>query len=74
MPELHVLGVEREIGHLGVAARTNIELGVNSLKNLATLDVSDIPSGIAARSAAPLIFAGVEIVERLIHAGLVAVE
>lgn len=57
VPQLEVLGVSREVGHLGVAARTNIELEVNSLKNLGSVDVSKLPGGIINRSSAPLIFA-----------------
>lgn len=56
VPELKVLGVTREVGYLGVAARTNIEVEINSLKDLASQDVARLPFGIANRSAAPLIF------------------
>ncbi len=57
VPELEVLDTGRDIGYLGVAARTNIEVEINSLNNLASMDVSKLPSGIAGRSPVPLIFA-----------------
>lgn len=57
LPELEILGANRDVGHIGVAARTNIEVEVLEVKELGSLDVAELPYGIAARSPNPVIHA-----------------
>jgi hypothetical protein len=56
-PELTALGLNRETGFIGVAAKSNIEVGIKDNQNLNALDVSQLPPDIAARSGAPLLYA-----------------
>jgi hypothetical protein len=55
-PALEVQEVNREVGHVGVAARTNIEVEVEKVENLGSIDVAELPGGLDARSPSPLLF------------------
>jgi len=57
VPKIEALDVNRVVGNIGVAARTNIEVEVKQTEKLASIDVAQLPIGIASRSAAALIHA-----------------
>ena len=57
VPVIETIGTSRETGYIGIAARTNVEVEVKEVSNLASVDVSNIPEDIGYRSSAPLIFA-----------------
>lgn len=57
IPELKVLGVEREKGFVGVAATTNVELAVNKLENASLIDVKELPSAILSATTNPILLA-----------------
>lgn len=57
IPELKVLGVEREKGFVGVAAATNVELAVNKLENANLIDVKELPPTIWGATTNPILLA-----------------
>ena len=57
VPSIKAVGVERENGYFGVAARTNVELAVNKLDRVTPIDVKELPSSIWGRSANPILLA-----------------
>jgi hypothetical protein len=57
MPQVKVMGVERENGHLGIASKTNVELEVNTLKNATLIDTKELPASIWRSSSSPILLA-----------------
>ena len=57
LPVIRALGVERENGYLGVAARTNVELAVNKAEHVTAIDVKELPASIWGSSSNPLLLA-----------------
>lgn len=57
IPQIKVMGVERENGHLGIASKTNVELAVNNLINATVIDTKELPSSIWRSSSNPILLA-----------------
>ncbi|MFH1360949.1 MAG: hypothetical protein ABIJ41_07985 [Candidatus Omnitrophota bacterium] len=57
IPSVKALGVERENGYVGVAAKTNVELAVNKLERVTAIDVKELPSSIWSQSSNPILLA-----------------
>ncbi|MCK4492238.1 MAG: hypothetical protein KAU03_06415 [Candidatus Altiarchaeales archaeon] len=57
IPEIQVLGVEREKGYLGVEARTNVEITVADVSGANKIDVKELPHQIIGRTQRPILFA-----------------
>ena len=57
IPTVKTLGTERENGHVGIAAKTNVELAVNKIERVTPIDVKELPSSIWGLSANPLLLA-----------------
>jgi hypothetical protein len=57
VPELKVVGVERETGYVGVAATTNVELEINKSEGVTVIDTKQLPSTIWGRSLNPILLA-----------------
>ncbi|MBN1794839.1 MAG: hypothetical protein JW844_07750 [Candidatus Omnitrophica bacterium] len=57
MPVLKALGVERENGYFGIAARTNVELAADKLERVTPIDVKELPSSVWNQSANPILLA-----------------
>lgn len=57
IPELHVIGVEREHGFIGIMADTAIEATEVSYTGLSKIDPTELPSIIWANSIRPVVYA-----------------
>ncbi len=57
IPVLGVLGVNRIVGHMGVAARTTVEIEAAEAVKLTQIDVSDLPSHMWYRTVSPILLA-----------------
>jgi hypothetical protein len=57
VPELKVVGSERESGYVGVAATTNVELEINKAEGVTVIDTKQLPSTIWGRSRNPILLA-----------------
>lgn len=57
VPALKALGVERENGFFGIAASTNVELAMNKLTGVTSVDVKELPASIWSRSTSPILLA-----------------
>ncbi len=57
IPEIQVLDVERETGHVGVDARTNVEITVTDVSGANRIDVKELPYQIIGKTTRPILFA-----------------
>ena len=57
MPRIKTIGVEREIGFIGIASATNVELKVQKIKGATVIDVKELPSVIWHKTANPILLA-----------------
>lgn len=57
IPWIRAEGVEREKGYFGLAAATNVELGVNKIEHASLVDVRELPGYIWSSTASPLLLA-----------------
>ncbi len=57
VPTIQVLGVNRVVGHLGVAARTTVEVEATQTSGLTRIDVSALPSHMWYRAVSPILLA-----------------
>ncbi len=57
LPEMVVMGVEREKGLVGIQARTNVEIGFSRLSNATEIDVKELPQELWNQAAYPVLLA-----------------
>ena len=57
LPEMLVLGVEREKGLVGIQARTNVEIAFHRLANATEIDVKELPPELWNQAAYPVLLA-----------------
>lgn len=57
LPQINVLGTQRQRGFVGVEALTNIELAVNQFKGASMIDVKELPQQIWGRARNPVLLA-----------------
>lgn len=57
LPELIVLGVERQRGLTGVQARTNVEISFGKLANATQIDVKELPQDLWGQASFPILLA-----------------
>lgn len=57
VPDIHVVGTERERGFVGIEARTNIELAFNKLSGASVIDVKELPQQVWSKARNPLLLA-----------------
>ncbi|UCC94757.1 MAG: hypothetical protein JSW40_08090 [Candidatus Omnitrophota bacterium] len=57
LPEMNVLGTERQRGVVGIEAVTNIELAFNTIKGASRIDVKELPHTIWSRVRNPVLLA-----------------
>ncbi|OGX39209.1 MAG: hypothetical protein A3D87_07720 [Omnitrophica WOR_2 bacterium RIFCSPHIGHO2_02_FULL_50_17] len=57
IPWIKVRGAERENGHIGVSAMTNVELAAHKLERVTSIDVKELPSSISENSRSPILLA-----------------
>lgn len=57
IPAVKAMGVERENGYIGIAAKTNVELAVNKIERITCIDVKQLPSSIWSNSTNPILLA-----------------
>ncbi len=56
IPEIKTLDVEREMGHIGIEARTNVEINALKVSGVQRIDVNELPAEIQRQSKTPLLF------------------
>lgn len=55
IPEIQILGVEREKGYVGIEARTNVEITVTDVSGANRIDVKELPYQIISRTKRPIL-------------------
>jgi len=57
IPEISVLGTQRQRGVVGIEARANIELAFDKVETASTIDVKELPQDVWSRAKNPIVLA-----------------